>query len=1051
MPNPVDPQIIPVAFSFQGGLQTKQDELQVQGPNLLEAENVRFNLLGQINKRPGFSPFSTIVQGGAEITQCLGLQVYNNELVLFDGQNIYTWLASTQQWLNRGNAFSVVNQQYSVVRNSETQSNPDGTSLDNLECYVWEDSRGGLRYSVMDSNTKAYIVSDQQLLDTGMSPKVIAAAALNQFVIYLLLSDTSLAQFTIGVNTPNVLSSLTTVFADGYNTVNYDATSYNGNTVVVYHNQANQLAVVYQELIYTTSLSPADAFINCIAITIDSLGILWIAYNVLTEETSNAIKVATFNLNTLDFQIVDRLAATEAVTDPVLNMTVVENPQAPGSILLCDEVSGTKQYVNEWILNADGYNINIVSGIPVFWKQSRGVGLASKAFIYQGNAFVNTIWSSFLQSTYFTHCLTSNFFNAPISKFNPQIGGSLRTNTLLAQCDVYNNQPGQFLVAAQRAGMFQNAGNTVFSTLGLNANLLNFAHANAFNSIVNANNLLITGGIVQSYDGTSVSESNFNLFPEGATFIINNTSPGAGILPDTSVTPTIKDGYFQYIFTYEWPDQNGLIQKSQPSVPLLDDGYSPPRSIFIGSNQTVTLTIPTYRLTAKQNPRDDVQIVVYRTQVNDTVFNKVASINNDVTVDSVTYTDAMTDVDIDGNVPGYWQSQLPNSAPPSCDLITSYANRVCISGLDDPNVLWFSQNRFDLSNYNTIPTEFSTLFTIGCLPFGDEGLDGITAIAQMDNNLIIYKDDAIFTTNSDGPQPTGTGDTFPVPTLVTSDTGCSDPNSIVFCPMGLLFKSAKGIYILMRDGSGVQYIGAPVEKYNKLTITSAQLLDRTNEVIFTTREGIILCWNYYFAQPQGLWSIWAHVQGVDSVMWQNQLVVAQANGVCLVQDNTNTVFSDNGRQVVLKVRLPWLGVGMQGWCMVYDMLLIGNFKGPHILQGVIEFNYSAGDVEQFAINSNMLTNQLGALPEFGDGIWGGGQGTPYQFQINLSRPMCQAMRVSFWDYQPPPGDPPYGDNNPPYNEAYTLNNIQFNIQPLGGFGRVPGSIKIGTKVSGQGQ
>jgi hypothetical protein len=255
-----------------------------------------------------------------------------------------------------------------------------------------------------------------------------------------------------------------------------------------------------------------------------------------------------------------------------------------------------------------------------------------------------------------------------------------------------------------------------------------------------------------------------------------------------------------------------------------------------------------------------------------------------------------------------------------------------------------------------------------------------------------------------------------------------------------LFKSDKGIYLLQRDGSGIVYIGAPVADFNHLTITSAQLLVETNEVIFTTLEGTILCWNYYFNAPQGYWTTWTYIQAADSIIWKNQLVVAQENGVCLVQDNTNTIYTDNGRPVIRKVQLPWLGAGMQRWCMVYNGLLLGNFKGPHVLQGYIEYNYMDGIVEDFAINSNMVTNQWGSIPTWGGGVWGGGNGTPYQFQINLSRPMCQAMRITFWDT-------PDAGTNGVYNEACTLNNIVFNIQPLGGFGRVPGSQKVGTNVT----
>ena len=756
-----------------------------------------------------------------------------------------------------------------------------------------------------------------------------------------------LAQYTVGVNTPNVLSDLNVIYADGYSS-SYDAISYNGSPVVAYVNQSQQLAIVYNGNTYTSTLAAPQLATYCIATTIDSNNILWVAVSGFNAGFSEQIYVFAFSLNTLSFTLTNVLSATETIYNFVSNMTIVENPQSRGSILICDELNGGTE-VNIWQLNALAQNINIVNGFPVAWKTVVGVGLASKAFINKKNAFVNVIWESKLQSTYFTCCLTSGLANAPISKFNPQVGGNVRTNQLLAQCDIYNKQAGTFLVAAQRAGMFVANGNTTYTTLGLNANFLNFDHPNSFNSVVNTNNLIITGGIAHIYDGTSVVEDNFNIFPEGTI---------AAVVPDLQGG---LDGYYQYIITYEWSDQFGQIQRSTPSTPVLIGGLS----IFAPPGNSVILTIPTLKLTAKQNPRDPVQIVIYRTQAQGSVYTKVASIPNDLTVLDVSYIDLLSDAAIAPNLPGYWQSQVYNSAPPSCNLICNYANRVCISGLDDINLIWFSQNRFDISNFNTIPNEFSNLFTIGCDPYGDNGLQGITAIQKMDNNLVIFKKNSIFIVNSDGPQPTGGGDNFPSPTLVTSDTGCDDPNSIAFCPLGLLFKSDKGIYLLQRDGSGIVYIGAPVADFNHLTITSAQLLVETNEVIFTTLEGTILCWNYYFNAPQGYWTTWTYIQAADSIIWKNQLVVAQENGVCLVQDNTNTIYTDNGRPVIRKVQLPWLGAGMQRWCMVYNGLLLGNFKGPHVLQGYIEYNYMDGIVEDFAINRNMVTNQWGTIPTWG--------------------------------------------------------------------------------------
>lgn len=47
-----------------------------------------------------------------------------------------------------------------------------------------------------------------------------------------------------------------------------------------------------------------------------------------------------------------------------------------------------------------------------------------------------------------------------------------------------------------------------------------------------------------------------------------------------------------------------------------------------------------------------------------------------------------------------------------------------------------------------------------------------------------------------GPDATGANSDYGDPTLITSDVGCINDNSVVIMPQGLMFQSAKGIYLL---------------------------------------------------------------------------------------------------------------------------------------------------------------------------------------------------------------------------------------------------------------
>jgi len=52
------------------------------------------------------------------------------------------------------------------------------------------------------------------------------------------------------------------------------------------------------------------------------------------------------------------------------------------------------------------------------------------------------------------------------------------------------------------------------------------------------------------------------------------------------------------------------------------------------------------------------------------------------------------------------------------------------------------------------------------------------------------------------------------PSLIPTDTGTINPRSIVLTPMGIMYQSEKGIYLLDRSLQ-VSYIGADVEAYRQ--------------------------------------------------------------------------------------------------------------------------------------------------------------------------------------------------------------------------------------------
>ena len=250
-----------------------------------------------------------------------------------------------------------------------------------------------------------------------------------------------------------------------------------------------------------------------------------------------------------------------------------------------------------------------------------------------------------------------------------------------------------------------------------------------------------------------------------------------------------------------------------------------------------------------------------------------------------------------------------------------------------------------------------------------------------------------------------------------------------------LFKSPKGIYLLGRDES-ITYIGAPVEQYNDLTITSANLLAQTNQIVFTTLEGTALVYNYFF----NAWSTWVDLPAVDACVWNGQLAVLRANGTVMLQDLTGTVFADTygdgvSYPVSLTIQTPWLKLaGQLGYQSVYGIYLLGLLQAPHILQASVAYDYNGASLGSVLINSNIAqAGRWGGNPAWGaNGAWGNtGLNSNYLWQINVNNPRCTAIQFTFQDVQPEA------------SQGFSLCGLSLELLALQGPTRVPQAGKVG--------
>lgn len=478
----------------------------------------------------------------------------------------------------------------------------------------------------------------------------------------------------------------------------------------------------------------------------------------------------------------------------------------------------------------------------------------------------------------------------------------------------------------------------------------------------------------------------------------------------TAIDGYLSAGHYQYCVTYEWTDNSGQIQKSTTSelktVVCPTDGYS------------VTLTIPTLRVTSKTGFRDDVRVVIYRTEANQTTFHMITSVisplYNDLSVDSITYKDVEADALIVASETLYTTGGVfDNEPPPACTVMTSYNNRVWLGGLaDDPHLVWYSKTL-----QSGKPIEFSAFLSRKVDQLGGS----ISALARLDNALIIFTESAIYSLAGEGPNNAGGGIDYENPTLITTDVGCTNPNSIATTSQGLFFQSAKGIILLGRSGQ-IQYIGAPVEKFNDSRISSTTVIPEQNIIVFTTADTKALVYDYLVNQ----WSTFTGHEAVDSLMWGSKFVFLKADGT--VSQQNQTKFTDGSNYVKLRGRTSFINVGaLQGFQRVKRVGVLGEFKGPHKLNMQFYYDYNDTYAHQATIDATAAigSNKWGSGPTWGsDSTWGGLY-TPYQFVGYLQQQLCQSLSIAFEDSQ-----------SSGYNEGYSISGLTLEVGTKRGLNKV---------------
>lgn len=936
------PNFANVPIVFTKGLNTKSDPKTVLSGEFLELDNAVFTRIGTLTTRYGNEVLSREIDGSASsLSEGQALGVYGSELLQFSAGRIYSYAPSTGRWLDRGIARSCVVGTTDVIRNTYQQSNPDVAENAGIRVMVWEDSRGGVRCSVLDAESGGVFQSDVSLHATATKPRVIAFGTelivwyvLNGNLYYRRISTLSPSSLGAEVNVSSTLDATNNHF---------DLCVVGDRLFVAVNGNTGAAALVAFDKPFTLWGAAASSYDadNCIALVPDhTRQEVWLIMGeaggtrVITERYTYTLTVSR---GSSSLEGVAPLRVTGAVTE------------ATGDLTAFYEMTAATPDIH-----TIRKNTRLETGaIGTASVLARGVGLVGKAFEQDGITYVPAAHESALQNTYFL----LDSAGTVAARIEPTLGGGLRSTSTLSETQALD---GTRLLAIQRKGELVVESGKAFTLLGLASTTLDFGTRSRFRRVEAAGALHFVGGGVQMYDGRAVVEHGFHLFPEGITHVA------------TAASGSLSAGDYQYRVVYEWTDRTGRVHRSAPSVAL---------ELTAVANDRIDLTIPTLRLTAKA----DVRVVIYRTLVNGTTFYRLNPVGtplmNVTTADTVTYQDGAADTAIQTNEFLYTTADVvENISPGACSIITTYRGRVWLAGLSAPNRVQFSKILRDAE-----PAAFSDALYLDVDPTGGP----ITALAAMDDKLVVFKQRAIFIIAGNGPSDTGDGSDYGEPTLLTSDVG-SDGPIVCVTPFGLMFRSTKGVYLLDRSNA-VKYIGDRVEGFNDLTISGGAVAPDTNQARFVTSDGRALVYDYEFDQ----WSTFTNYEAVDCDAWGGSFVHLKDDGRVFREDTSR--YTDGVDAVEMRAVSGWLQVSdLQGYQRVQRMLVLGDYKSSHQLQIRVGYDFSPNWMQEKQIDAGTLLGSAtyGSGTPYGSGSPYGGRFGRYQFSLHLAKQKCQAMRFS---------------------------------------------------------
>jgi hypothetical protein len=387
--------------------------------------------------------------------------------------------------------------------------------------------------------------------------------------------------------------------------------------------------------------------------------------------------------------------------------------------------------------------------------------------------------------------------------------------------------------------------------------------------------LVLSSGTPQIYDGHKTVEIGFAWWPEIFTIIKSGTT-----------TPHVPNCIYYYTAYYEWRDSHGRVHRSAPARPFMysDTGsgaaslavYVRPLSLTLKQHAMHDMTsgatsvdqgnvlIVVCRSTSQGASPTTIPSLFYRL---DTVsIGGDPAIINDPALERLAFSDVVDDSTLIARelcpyqlINAQW-TPLPNVMPPASGACAVWRNRLWLQPLEEPSKLWYSGEL--TAEPGGTQMEAPRFSPSRVYDIGADGPSAATAMAVMDDALLVFRGDRIHALNGDGCFDDGSGATLNHQRL-SLGIGAMSHRTVAAYPGGVVFQSMLGIYSMSRSLTP-EYVGSGVHRLVKIfgAARATTVLEDRHQVRFlfytTDTTGtdygarrVVAVWDYLLNQ----WSV----------------------------------------------------------------------------------------------------------------------------------------------------------------------------------------------------